>query len=44
MASDPALDTFKTLSDASLALIKAGEPAIDGRFTRRYSIKDPQYR
>ncbi|KAL8975452.1 MAG: hypothetical protein Q9197_000307 [Variospora fuerteventurae] len=39
-----ALDTFKTLSDASLALIKAGEPAMDGRFTRRYSIKNPQYR
>ncbi|KAL8649029.1 MAG: hypothetical protein Q9210_004641 [Variospora velana] len=39
-----ALDMFKTLSDASLALIKAGGPAMDGRFTPSYSIKNPQYR
>ncbi|KAL9061809.1 MAG: hypothetical protein Q9206_000274 [Seirophora lacunosa] len=38
------LDTFKILSDASLALIKAGESAIDGRLTAKYSIQNQQYR
>lgn len=39
-----ALDTFKTLSDASLALAKESESRVEGQLAPKYAIKDTRYR